>query len=74
MQYKTFKFFEATSNQLFSVFRRSSANEEVDRFIESNSDHGYSHQRRLEKLLKEFLKTNHLIGEILIYFFSFYLN
>lgn len=56
-QYKSFKFFEEATNNLFSIFRKSSGNQEVNQLVESNSDHGYSHQRRLEKLLKEFFKN-----------------
>lgn len=55
-QYKAFKFFEDTANKMFSVFRKLPDNIEIDSLIETNTDHGFTHQRRLERHLKEFFK------------------
>lgn len=55
-QYKTFKFFEEATNQMYSNFRNLPGNKEVNELIETNTHHGYVHQRRLEKHLKEFFK------------------
>ncbi|MFA6016951.1 MAG: hypothetical protein WC744_02600 [Patescibacteria group bacterium] len=57
-QYFEIMFFENTSNRLFYDFRKSLGNELIDSQLEINTDHGYSHQRRLEKILKEFLKND----------------
>lgn len=55
-QYKAFKFFEDATNKLFSAFRKLPGNFELDSLIETNTDHGFTHQRRLERHLKEFFK------------------
>jgi len=58
MQYYEFQFFEDVVNRLFYDFRKRPGVEVIDQQLEENTDHGYSHQRRLEKLLKEFLKND----------------
>lgn len=57
-QYLTFKFFEDTANKTFSVFRKLSDDIGLDSLIETNTDHGFTHQRRLERHLKEFFKKD----------------
>lgn len=57
-QYYEIMFFENIINGLFNDFRNRPGSETINAKIEENTDHGYSHQRRLEKMLKEFLKND----------------
>ena len=55
-QYIALKKFEELTNKIYSRFRSLPGNEEVNELTETNTHHGYIHQRRLEKHLKKLFR------------------